>query len=182
MNEAAEHILQGPEYFDCERLRARMSVSCCIARQKKAQYLKPFYVHPGNQPLGHCNDCPQGRENMKEGNTMKKGICKNCDRSNMAIIGRGLCPACYRYKDDPTGLKAAKERLCGKKSRKALITAVGAKIESREKDTATQPNAPPAPAPTGARKLNGSFQELAELLEKLNAIPGIKTTLTLTIG
>lgn len=175
MIEAAETIIKGPDYFDCEKLNARIKKSCCIARQRKAERPKLFYVHPGYPPdFEQCLDCPQGLEIMKGENTpMKKGICKNCTRPDMAIIGRELCPACYRYKDDPVALKAASERL------KPKTMDLAAFKEKAQK--AGKPDPQPAPPPSGKKTKNGTYGTLAELLTSLGKIPGVKIDITIQI-
>jgi len=173
MNQAVDEILQGPEYFDCERLKARMHVGCCVARQKKAKRRELILTSRDWSPsrthivFYHCLDCPQGRENMKGGGSMKKGNCKNCARPNMPIIGRDLCPACYRYKDDPEGLKGARLRLGPKKP------------SPPPPPPAAQPKASPPPFALKAEK--SSIDAVEGLLAAFSGIPGLRTTLTITI-
>lgn len=173
--EAAEIIIKGPEYFDCEKLNARIRKSCCIARQRKAEHPKLFYVHPGYPPdFQHCLDCPQGREIMKgEKIPMKKGICKNCTRPGMPIVGRGLCPACYRYKDDQAGLNAARERL------KPKTMDVAAFKEKAQK--AAEPGSQPTPPSSEKKPKNGTYGMLADLLTYIGRIPGVKIDITIQI-
>ena len=104
---------------------------------------------------------------------MKKGICKNCSRSGMAIIGRDLCPACYRYKDDPEGLKAAAKRLGGQKPRLETITAAAEKNKA--------PKAKDAPVSSEKKSGAANIAAIAELLVALGAGPGLRTTITITI-
>lgn len=56
-----DQILNGPEYFACERLEARISARTCLLQQGKADALRTI----GARFMGKavfCLDCPQGKE------------------------------------------------------------------------------------------------------------------------
>jgi hypothetical protein len=58
--EGLAEFLAGPEFFDCERLRARISARQCLLNQGKASGFKRL----GTQYMGReavCLDCPEGR-------------------------------------------------------------------------------------------------------------------------
>jgi hypothetical protein len=60
MGKEVETRLAGPEFFDCERLAARISARQCLLNQGKAGGLKVF----GTRFMGkeaRCLDCPEGR-------------------------------------------------------------------------------------------------------------------------
>ena len=56
----AATVLAGPEYFDCERLAARISGRQCLLNQGKASGLRPYPYLMGDVRV--CLDCPQGRD------------------------------------------------------------------------------------------------------------------------
>jgi hypothetical protein len=58
--EDLDRRLAGPEFFDCERLAARISARQCLLNQGKADGLRKF----GTRFMGkeaRCLDCPEGR-------------------------------------------------------------------------------------------------------------------------
>lgn len=65
--EEAARILEGPGYFECERLHARISKDLCIKRQVKNKTSNIFgNLHPD------CIKCEQGRGNIKNMSDTKR--------------------------------------------------------------------------------------------------------------
>lgn len=66
-----EGILNGPDYFTCERFRSRMRKAVCIERQPKKDI-----VQLGDRNHLECQDCEQGRlvagEKPRQGQPFKK--------------------------------------------------------------------------------------------------------------
>ena len=52
--------LAGPEYFDCDRLKARISARQCLLNQGKAKGMKIFGVRYMGKEVT-CLDCSRGR-------------------------------------------------------------------------------------------------------------------------
>ena len=90
-----EAILEGPEYFTCERTHTRMRKQQCIIRQMQGVPLHGYklIIPP------ECVDCTQGREIMAQENREKK-MCERCGLKP-AHATSTMCLDCHREtKDD----------------------------------------------------------------------------------
>lgn len=108
----AAACLTGPEYFDCIRLRCRLTQRACVARQKlqeRAAWARHIRTGAASERAENmnldCLGCAQGIRNKEEvgmGKAKEKAVkrprpraaCVNCNRV-LAIIGNGLCGGCY---------------------------------------------------------------------------------------
>lgn len=72
-------------YFDCEKLSARLSIQTC-AQKYKAQ--KEFSV---------CKTCPIGAKHagVKIVNTISRAVCARCFKSASRLIRGAVCVSCY---------------------------------------------------------------------------------------
>jgi len=109
----ADELLNGPDYFTCERRHCRMPVATCIKRQKTGVYA--LGGHHTYIPL-ECRDCDQGKDNLdgkkhpiagsfqeekkpqqiKELKTAKGGGNAPLERKEMAM--KRKCANCQREK------------------------------------------------------------------------------------
>jgi hypothetical protein len=99
--EEIEAIMQGDDYFVCERMHCRMTKAACVARQTRAAII----------PL-ECKHCAQGndiRASLADKNTRedivmsKSGTCTNCGRENITLPAHNLCWVCYDAARNKTG-------------------------------------------------------------------------------
>jgi len=119
------HILNGPDYFICERMHCRLKKTDCASRQLKGI---GETAEKGRRTVPYeCQNCPQGNEIMdelkmgeREDKTMsKRGTCLNCGREGLHLPGRGLCWVCYNATRGLGGearekaLEEAKKRILG---------------------------------------------------------------------
>jgi len=66
--QAAKEILNGPDYFTCEKFGTRMPKKDCVKRQKRRhQVYSPWIeISTVNMSLDQCQDCEQGKSIMEE--------------------------------------------------------------------------------------------------------------------
>jgi len=64
----AEEILNGPDYFTCEKFGTRMPKRDCVKRQKRRHAVYSPWIETSivEMSLDKCQDCEQGKEIMEE--------------------------------------------------------------------------------------------------------------------
>ena len=95
MNNISE-ILDGPEYFFCEKTNCRLRVAVCIQRQEANKKTRAF----AEAPFMVCEDCSQGIKNrsvqtkggLKLTEEKKKNLPAPADEECQNKKDRG-CPA-----------------------------------------------------------------------------------------
>lgn len=136
MNNALEKILNGPNFFFCERFQTRMSKKVCIDRQNREPNGDIFDYVPDS--FEGCKECEQGKEikrlmiddgrltiekdqksaitnrqSKREEETMKTPcIVKGCSKEEKF---RGLCETHYRlWKKGDTSIQPLPSKTSGK--------------------------------------------------------------------
>jgi len=110
--DSAEEILNGPDYFFCEKYKSWMSKRACVKRQNKDHQVYSSFVEtfPINMSLARCEGCEQGmaiKQMTEDGRQMtEKGkqsaVDYRVNKEGMVIEevekkdgGKGLiCPIC----------------------------------------------------------------------------------------
>lgn len=100
-----EAILNGPEYFTCERGHARMKKAACIERQKGVRKAAGGYGYYQLVPP-ECEECEQGEKirrqtaddgrQIAEEKDMEEKVCKECGEE--PVVAKGLGRNCYMKK------------------------------------------------------------------------------------
>jgi len=123
-------ILQGPEYFDCEKTRCKLRIDVCLGRQKANENQNRF----GTLPYGECEKCSQGIENKRfykskdsikgkprRGKGQREESCKSYSDCLDIVAKKGWksfnCESCPQYKpemkeDDNISEKKQNTRVC----------------------------------------------------------------------
>jgi hypothetical protein len=85
-------ILDNPEYFRCEPMRATIRKQVCIDRQEAVRR-----NGEGNCVYLSCQDCDQGKGIKGEADMAKSrvGVCGNCKREIYILQGE-MCGSCVR--------------------------------------------------------------------------------------
>ena len=109
MNLSAEEVLAGPEYFDCERLHARMRKAVCIKRQ-----VDGFRITAGDYVPEACKACGQGRRIREEAGMGEKKMCARCEEAERLVMKNGrvsrYCRKCLGLVRKEAAAKSRKER------------------------------------------------------------------------
>lgn len=86
-----EEILQGPEYFYCEKTHCRLKVDVCLQRQQanlKRRKFEPI-------PFLNCQNCSQGAENLRfqkgGGNMSQERPSRGNGKRNISCEKYGKC-------------------------------------------------------------------------------------------
>lgn len=84
----------GRPFFQCEKLRAKLSVPACAHRWRQAS-------HPqGAEQFSACVGCSIGAGHAGEAPLVhsrwyRKPICVRCARPSSRLINHRICPSCY---------------------------------------------------------------------------------------
>jgi len=109
LNLSAEEVLAGPEYFDCERLHARMRKAVCIKRQ-----VDGFRITAGDYVPEACKACGQGRRIREEAGMGEKKMCARCEEAERLVMKNGrvsrYCRKCLGIVRKEAAAKSRKER------------------------------------------------------------------------